>query len=133
LGKIVAGGTPSTKNEEYWGNEVFWVSPADLSGYKRKFISRGRKSLSKLGLENSSAKLMSAGSILFSSRAPIGYVVISANEICTNQGFKSLVPSKEIFNEYIYYYLKQYSGQFFERFCKAFRACGSRIELFYQS
>ena len=106
LGKIVAGGTPSTKNEEYWGNEVFWVSPADLSGYKRKFISRGRKSLSKLGLENSSAKLMSAGSILFSSRAPIGYVVISANEICTNQGFKSLVPSKEIFNEYIYYYLK---------------------------
>ena len=106
LGKIVAGGTPSTKNEEYWGNEVFWVSPADLSGYKRKFISRGRKSLSKLGLENSSAKLLSAGSILFSSRAPIGYVVISANEICTNQGFKSLVPSKEIFNEYIYYYLK---------------------------
>ncbi|GAK58813.1 restriction modification system DNA specificity subunit [Candidatus Vecturithrix granuli] len=106
LGQIVAGGTPSTKIPEYWENEVAWITPADLSGYQNKFISKGRKSISKLGLEKSSAKLMPQGSILFSSRAPIGYAVIAANEICTNQGFKNLIPSQLIFNEYVYYFLK---------------------------
>lgn len=105
LGRIISGGTPSTKVDNYWGDEIAWVSPADLSCYTHKFISRGRKSLSRLGLENSSACLMPTGTVLFSSRAPI-YVAIASNPISTNQGFKSLVPSKEVFNEYIYYYFK---------------------------
>ena len=106
LGKIVAGGTPSTKESSYWGDEINWITPADLSGYNDKFILKGAKSLSKKGLEKSSAQLMPSGSIHFSSRAPIGYVVISKEEISTNQGFKSLVPANEIFNEYVYYYFK---------------------------
>ena len=106
LGTIVAGGTPSTKEPTYWGNDINWISPADLSGYNNKLISKGAKSLSKKGLEKSSAKLMPSGSIHFSSRAPIGYVVISKEELSTNQGFKSLVPADGIFNEYVYYFLK---------------------------
>ncbi|MCJ7617875.1 MAG: restriction endonuclease subunit S, partial [Desulfobacterales bacterium] len=106
LGKIVAGGTPSTKESSYWGDEINWITPADLSGYNDKFISKGAKSISKRGLEKSSAQLMPSGSIHFSSRAPIGYVVISKEEISTNQGFKSLVPANKIFNEYVYYYFK---------------------------
>ena len=106
LGKIVAGGTPSTKEPTYWGNDINWISPADLSGYNNKLISKGAKSLSKKGLEKSSAKLMPSGSIHFSSRAPIGYVVISKEKMSTNQGFKSLVPADGIFNEYVYYFLK---------------------------
>lgn len=106
LGQVVSGGTPSTKVIEYWGGDIPWVSPADLSKYSDKYISRGKKSLTQLGLNKSSARLMPTGSILLSSRAPIGYVVISTNPISTNQGFKNLVPSKYIFNEYIYYYLK---------------------------
>lgn len=106
LGEIVSGGTPSTKEPSYWGDEINWISPADLTGYNNKTISKGSKSLTKSGLVNSSAKLMPAGSIHFSSRAPIGYVVISSEPISTNQGFKSLVPASGIFNEYVYYYLK---------------------------
>lgn len=106
LGDVVSGGTPSTKNPSYWNGEINWITPADLSGYSNKFIMRGAKSLTTEGLENSSAKLMPAGSVHFSSRAPIGYVVISQAEISTNQGFKSLIPAQGIFNEYIYYYLK---------------------------
>lgn len=106
IGKIVSGGTPSTKVSEYWGDEICWISPADLSGYTYKYISKGNKSISRIGLENSSAKLMPKGSILFSSRAPIGYVAIASNSLATNQGFKSLVPHDNIFNEYVYYYLK---------------------------
>ena len=106
LGGIVSGGTPSTKNSEYWGGKVIWFAPSDLTGYKSKFIARGAKTLTDKGLAKSSARVMPAGSVMFSSRAPIGYVAINSEPSATNQGFKSIVPHPELFNEYIYYYLK---------------------------
>lgn len=106
IGQIISGGTPSTSNFEYWGGNINWISPVDLSKYSGKYILKGGKSITKLGLEKSSAKLMPKGSVLFSSRAPIGYVAIAGNEMCTNQGFKSIIPNSTIFNEYLYYYLK---------------------------
>lgn len=106
LGEIISGGTPSTKEASYWGNEVNWISPSDLTGYTKKTISKGAKNITLKGLKNSSARVMPAGSIHFSSRAPIGYVVISSEPISTNQGFKSLVPSEGIYSDYVYYYLK---------------------------
>jgi len=106
IGEIVSGGTPSTKVTEYWNGNISWISPADLSGYKEKIILKGRKSISDSGLKNSSSRLMPKGSVLFSSRAPIGYVVIAGNEVCTNQGFKSIIPNKSIFSDYLFYFLK---------------------------
>lgn len=106
IGAVVSGGTPSTKEPSYWGGEINWISPADLTGYTNTYISKGAKSITREGLDNSSAKLMPAGSVHFSSRAPIGYVVISAESLCTNQGFKSLVPVTGIYNEFLYYYFK---------------------------
>ena len=105
LGDIVAGGTPSTKEPTYWGDEISWISPADLTGYSAKTIKRGAKSITRIGLANSSAKLMPSGSVHFSTRAPIGYVVISSKPLATNQGFKSLIPAPDILNDYVYYYL----------------------------
>ena len=110
LGDIIAGGTPSTKEPSYWADEINWISPADLTGYSAKRIKRGAKSISRIGLANSSAKVMPAGSVHFSSRAPIGYVVISSEPLATNQGFKNLVPAPGIFNEYVYYYLMASRG-----------------------
>lgn len=106
VGEIVSGGTPSTKEPSYWDGDIAWISPADLSGYAEKYIVRGRKSISEAGLKNSSARLMKKGAVLFSSRAPIGYVAIGANEVCTNQGFKSIVPNESVTSDYLYYYLK---------------------------
>jgi len=106
LGDVVAGGTPSTKEPAFWGSGVNWITPADLSGYSEKFISKGAKSLTPKGLASSSATLMPKGSVHFSSRAPVGYVVISKEDMSTNQGFKSIVPAKGVFNEFVYYYLK---------------------------
>ncbi len=110
----MAGGTPSTKKNEYWGMDVCWITPLDLSGYKEKYISKGRKSLTKLGLEKSSARLIPKGSILFSSRAPIGYVAIAANELATNQGFKNLIPSPIIESDFLYYYFKSIKKMAYE-------------------
>ena len=106
LGKVVSGGTPSTKENSYWGGNISWISPSDLTGYSNKHISKGAKSITQEGLKNSSATIMPAGSIHFSSRAPIGYTIISSCDMTTNQGFKSLVPAQGVFNEYIYYYFK---------------------------
>ena len=106
VGQIVGGGTPSTNEPVYWENgTISWITPADLSGFTGKYIATGNRNITAKGLSGSSAQLMPAGSVLFSSRAPIGYIVIATNEVCTNQGFKSVVPFVIEMNEYIYYFL----------------------------
>ncbi len=106
VGEIIGGGTPSTKVKDYFDGNIAWITPADLTGYKNKVITFGRRNITEVGLKNSSARIIPKGSILFSSRAPIGYVVIAANDLSTNQGFKTLVPTKKILSEFVYYYLK---------------------------
>lgn len=107
LGEIISGGTPSTKHDEYYSkNCIAWVTPYDLSKTTDKYITHGEKDISQKGLKKSSAKLMPKGSILLTSRAPIGYIGISSNEVTTNQGFKSIVPYNKSNSEYIYYLLK---------------------------
>lgn len=106
LGRIVAGGTPSKSRAEYFtGGSISWITPKDLSTNKDKFIYNGAVDITELGLAKSSAKLMPEGSVLFSSRAPIGYLAIAGKQLCTNQGFKSIVPKPEIGNAYVYYRL----------------------------
>jgi type I restriction enzyme, S subunit len=106
IGTIAAGGTPSTKIIENFGGEIPWLTPADLSNFNGKYIHRGNRNLSEKGLNSSSAKLLPKGTIVFSSRAPIGYVAIASNPISTNQGFKNLILTNNIFNEYVFHYLK---------------------------
>lgn len=107
LGTIVGGGTPSkTKPEYYSEHGIAWITPKDLSLNKSKFISHGEIDISELGFSKSSATKMPPGTVLFSSRAPIGYIAIAANEVTTNQGFKSVVPNENIGTAYVYYLLK---------------------------
>ena len=106
LGIVVSGGTPSkTRPEYYTNNGLSWVTPKDLSIHGHKFTSRGEIDITEEGYHNSNASLMPRGSVLFSSRAPIGYLTIAKNEICTNQGFKSLVPGIAG-TAFLYYWLK---------------------------
>ena len=104
--EIVGGGTPSkVKTEYYTNNGIHWLTPKDLSISCKKFTSRGLDDITELGYKSSSAKLMPKGAVLFSSRAPIGYLTIAKNTICTNQGFKSAVPGIAG-TAFLYYYLK---------------------------
>ncbi|EAA7456535.1 restriction endonuclease subunit S [Salmonella sp. NW1258] len=109
IADVISGGTPKSGIAENFapsGEGIAWLTPADLSGYKKKFISHGARDLSTEGYSSCSAKLMPAGAILFSSRAPIGYVAVASNEISTNQGFKSFVFTNDIYPDYAYYYLR---------------------------
>lgn len=107
LGTVVGGSTPSkAKTEYYTENGIAWITPKDLSINKAKFISHGKNDITELGLKNSSASIMPKGTVLFSSRAPIGYIAIAAGDVTTNQGFKSVIPKPEIGTAFVYYFLK---------------------------
>ena len=108
LGDVIGGSTPSkAKPEFYTENGIAWITPKDLSVNKSKFITHGADDITELGLRNSSARLMPRGTVLFSSRAPIGYIAIASDEVCTNQGFKSVVPKANVGTAFIYYFLIQ--------------------------
>ncbi len=108
IAEVIGGGTPPTTDPDSFRNgNIPWVTPADLSRYTNKFIGRGARDITKRGLDNSGARLVPPGTILFSSRAPIGYVAIAANQLSTSQGFKNFVLYKGISPDYIYYYLKR--------------------------
>ena len=107
LGTVVGGSTPSKSKPEYYTEDgIAWITPKDLSINKAKFISHGENDITELGLKNSSASIMPEGTVLFSSRAPIGYIAIASDEVTTNQGFKSVVPKPAIGTAYVYYFLK---------------------------
>ncbi len=114
VGKIQGGGTPKTSVNEYWADKgIAWLTPADLNGHG-KYISSGRRDISQKGLSNSSTFLLPKGTVLFSSRAPIGYVAIANRDLATNQGFQSCIPYLVGMNLYIYYYLK-YIGEVLDK------------------
>lgn len=106
LGTIVGGATPSTKITSFYDGNIPWLTPKDLSVNDNKYIFRGERNITEEGFKSCSCKMLPKGSILFSSRAPIGYVAIAANDMCTNQGFKSVIPNEETDSEFLYYLLK---------------------------
>jgi restriction endonuclease S subunit len=108
LGEVVGGATPSTDNPEYFCDDgIAWISPKDLTGTRLKLIYRGELCITESAYNSCSTKLMPAGTVLFTSRAPVGTIAIAMNDICTNQGFKSVIPKKEIGTAFVYYFLKE--------------------------
>ena len=108
IGTVVGGATPSTKEPSNYDGDIPWITPKDLANHNGRYISRGERMISQKGFDNCSCKMLPKNSILFSSRAPIGYVAIANNELCTNQGFKSIIPNKNVVDSLFLYYLLAY-------------------------
>ena len=107
LGTVIGGATPSTKNAaNYENGTIAWITPKDLSTFTGRYIQRGERNITEIGLKSCSTQLLPTNSVLFSSRAPIGYIAIAANEVCTNQGFKSVIPNDDTDPLFLYYLLK---------------------------
>lgn len=106
IGEVVGGSTPSTKNLDNYDGNIAWITPKDLAGYNKVYISKGERNITEMGFKSCSTKMLPKNSVLFSSRAPIGYVAISKNDLCTNQGFKSIIPNDKIDYKFLYYLLK---------------------------
>ena len=107
IGTVVGGATPSTKKPaNYEGGKIAWITPKDLSTFSGRYIERGERNITEIGLKSCSTQLLPPNTVLFSSRAPIGYVAITANEVCTNQGFKSVIPNENTDPLFLFYLLK---------------------------
>lgn len=107
IGTVVGGATPSTKKvENYESGNIAWITPKDLSAISGRYIQHGERNITEIGLKSCSTQLLPQNTVLFSSRAPIGYVAIAANEVCTNQGFKSVIPNEAIDPLFLFYLLK---------------------------
>ena len=107
IGTVVGGATPSTKKiENYEGGSIAWITPKDLSTLSGRYIQCGERNITEIGLKSCSTQLLPKNTVLFSSRAPIGYIAIAANEVCTNQGFKSVIPNEATDPLFLFYLLK---------------------------
>ena len=118
IGEIVGGATPLTTEPTYYtqfGKGIAWITPADMKNSTGNMISRGKKDITIAGYESCSTKLLPTGSVIFSSRAPIGLIAFAKNELCTNQGFKSVIPYQFSVNSWIFYVLKHMTGSIIAR------------------
>lgn len=107
LGMVIGGATPSTQNTANYENGIIaWITPKDLATLRGRYIMSGERNITEIGLKSCSTQIMPPNTVLFSSRAPIGYVAIAGNELCTNQGFKSVVPNENTDALFLYYLLK---------------------------
>ena len=107
IGTVIGGATPSTKKPENYANGTIpWITPKDLSSFSGRYIKRGERNITDIGLKSCSTQLLPKNTVLFSSRAPIGYVAIADDEMCTNQGFKSVVANENTDPLFLYYLLK---------------------------
>ena len=107
ISNIYNGSTPSTSDASNYDGDIIWITPRDLSNQKSKYVSKGERNITEKGYKNCSTTMLPKGTILLSSRAPIGLLAIAKTELCTNQGFKNIVPQKELVdNNYLYYLLR---------------------------
>jgi type I restriction enzyme S subunit len=104
--KIVSGSTPKREKAEYWDGNIPWVAPKEINRLNSPYLWDSEEKITQEGFNSCSTTLLPAGSVLLSSRAPIGLLAITKIPVCTNQGFKSLVPGKEVNAEYLYFVLK---------------------------
>lgn len=104
---VFGGATPKRDAPEYWGNDFPWITPKDISNLEQPVLEDAPEYISKAGYDSAATYMLPKGAILLTSRAPIGNVAIAGREMCTNQGFKSLVPGEDVDSKYLYYCMKR--------------------------
>ncbi len=108
FGEVVGGATPSKDIDEYFCSDgIVWLTPKDLTSTGKKFIYKGETDITEAAYRSCSTKLLPKGSVLLTSRAPVGCVAIAMTDLCTNQGFKSIIPKNEFGTAFVYYFLKE--------------------------
>ena len=105
--RVVSGSTPATGVEEFWNGDICWITPTDLGKIEGKEIYSSSRYISKVGYDNCGTELIPTGSVVLSSRAPIGHLGIAKVTLCTNQGCKSFIPKEYMDSDFLYYALKK--------------------------
>jgi type I restriction enzyme S subunit len=115
ISAVVGGGTPSTTVQKYWDGEITWLTPTEVVSQDGKYVADSTRKITELGLKNSGAQILPKGSVVMTSRASIGFVAISGIELCTNQGFQSLIPGDSVIPEFLMYWIQSNREEFHSR------------------
>nr|WP_233152442.1 restriction endonuclease subunit S [Salmonella enterica] len=109
--EVVGGATPKRNVAFYWDGDIPWITPKDVSNLSEPYIYEAPEYISKAGYKSAATYMLPVGTVLLTSRAPIGNVAIAGIELCTNQGFKSLIPGRNVHNKYLYHCIKRFVPQ----------------------
>lgn len=115
IADVVGGGTPSTKIGEYWDGDIVWLTPTEITSQDGKVVSDSIRKITDLGFKNSGAQMLPINSVILTSRASVGYVALSGKELCTNQGFQSLIPKPSVLSKFIMFWIQQNRSEFESR------------------
>ena len=115
IAEVVGGGTPSTKIGEYWGGDIVWLTPTEVTSQDGKVVSNSVRKITDLGFKNSGAQMLPINSVILTSRASVGFVALSGMELCTNQGFQSLIPKPSVLSKFLMFWIQQNRSEFESR------------------
>ena len=115
ISEVVGGGTPSTSRPEYWDGQIIWLTPTEVTSQDGKEIGNSIRKISELGFKNSGAQILPKGSVILTSRASVGFVAIAGTELCTNQGFQSLIPKESVIAKFLMFWIQENRSEFDSR------------------
>ena len=115
IAEVVGGGTPSTTIGEYWDGDIVWLTPTEITSQDGTVVSDSIRKITDLGFKNSGAQMLPRDSVILTSRASVGFVALSGKELCTNQGFQSLIPKPSVLSKFLMFWIQQNRSEFESR------------------
>ena len=115
IAEVIGGGTPSTTIAEYWDGDIVWLTPTEITSQEGKVVSDSIRKITDLGVKNSGAQMLPRDSVILTSRASVGYVALAGKDLCTNQGFQSLVPKQSVLAKFLMFWIQQNRAEFESR------------------
>jgi type I restriction enzyme S subunit len=115
IAEVVGGGTPSTTIGEYWDGDIVWLTPTEITSQDGKVVSDSIRKITDLGFKNSGAQMLPKDSVILTSRASVGFVALAGKELCTNQGFQSLIPKPSVLSKFLMFWIQQNRPEFESR------------------
>ena len=115
IAEVIGGGTPSTAIAEYWDGDIVWLTPTEITSQHGKVVSDSIRKITDLGFKNSGAQMLPKDSVILTSRASVGYVALAGKDLCTNQGFQSLIPKQSVLAKYLMFWIQQNRTEFESR------------------
>lgn len=115
IAEVIGGGTPSTTIGEYWEGDIVWLTPTEISSQDGKVVSDSIRKITDLGFKNSGAQMLPKDSVILTSRASVGFVALAGKELCTNQGFQSLIPKPSVLSKFLMFWIQLNRPEFESR------------------
>jgi type I restriction enzyme S subunit len=115
IAEVIGGGTPSTSIAEYWDGDIVWLTPTEITSQDGKVVSDSARKITDLGFKNSGAQMLPRDSVVLTSRASVGYVALAGKDLCTNQGFQSLIPKQSVLAKFLMFWIQQNRAEFESR------------------